>query len=282
MALTELDEIDDERFALLYEFLRLSPTYRSMSLLMRSKSESYAHSVNGSSPMERVAQTYRIFGNVYEIPYDEWVEVVKIRTSETKKIETVKILGKFSKLLTEEETNTRFKKAASELPQAEDLKKDFMLVSIPLQGNHQTVQDELKLLITQHVEDNGKRASQSSFAFQKNKLRTNTLTTALNVIHTKIVNPDAPLFVIGNSAGVSPENVTENDTPRNDANRRQRQRMEIFTSRYISRGFILAQNAALGKFPSLDELPSPLNLKFDWVELHKLYSHNLMDKFKIQ
>jgi hypothetical protein len=80
--------------------------------------------------------------------------------------------------------------------------------------------------------------------------------------------PKAKLFEVGNEADVSPTNWSDPKLKRNKVEANKRENMEIFTSRHLNRAYLLAENAARGKFPSFDPLPDdPGRPKFNYAQL---------------
>lgn len=281
MARAEYGDFNDPRFRLLHGFLRLSPIYRQMLLYMGMKN-GQDHPPRNNEGLDQVYNTCRFFGDVINTPYENWIIKIKEKLENPDPSLSIPSLGKFSKFMTAEEVSARINKSVMQMMEPGKQEKDFMILSLPLEGDQKSLIKSLQRLVETNVKNNSNEPSSLEFKFQSNKIQLFTLEIALRVIHTKIVNPDAPLFIIGNKAGVSPENITESDEPRTDKNRKQRQRMEIFTSRYLQRGLIFAQNAAIGKFPSLDDLPKQIShFSFRWQELNELYGQELNKEYSI-
>ena len=97
---------------------------------------------------------------------------------------------------------------------------------------------------------------------------------ARTVLRTRAAHPDEYLFVIGNMAEVSPINETDPSEKRAHVLDKRRT-MEIMTSRHLHRAYTLAENAARGRFPTLDPLPDdPARPKFDFkILLQDLEEH---------
>ena len=281
----KLADLNDERYELLFEFLKISQTYNFL-----------AHYTDFNSPLQNrshlymspdiadvkdrlrlnMTRAYLMFGNVRGASFQEWINSLRGKQAENSGDTSVAVLNKFSKLMNEDEIATRLAKLAPELADKDKHKTDFMLVSVPLSGDHQQIQHAFSKIVADHIEVSASENFTIEFDFEKNKIRTKTLHKYLEILRYKIANPDAPLFVIGNVAGVSPENYTDPNEKRNEINRGKRQKMEIFTSRYIHRATLVAQNAGQGKFPSLDEKPQA-KAQLDWEKLHELYHEELKD-----
>lgn len=100
-------------------------------------------------------------------------------------------------------------------------------------------------------------------------MREQTLKVALRVLRARAALPNERLFVIGNKTNVSPANATSNFSQRargEDSDKRKQ--MEILTSRHLHRAYLLAENAARGRFPTLDPLSdAPNRPQFDYKQL---------------
>jgi hypothetical protein len=130
-----------------------------------------------------------------------------------------------------------------------------VLVAVPLHGDQKALQRELSKLLDEATNTLGEDIPITPFQFERNKIRSLTLTTAMRVLRARAALPDKRLFVVGNRAKVSLSNVTEEKATRKDRSIADARRsMEILTSRWLHRGYLLAENAARGRFPSLEPL----------------------------
>jgi len=106
-----------------------------------------------------------------------------------------------------------------------------------------------------------------------NKIRADMLDNAYRVTLYRAANPDKKLLEIGIEAGVSP--ATFNANTKEWDLERQRD-LESMTSRLLRKAYRLSENAARGKFPSLDPVFGG-NTTFDWKVLGQQY-HEYLSK----
>lgn len=103
-----------------------------------------------------------------------------------------------------------------------------------------------------------------------NKTRERTLVMAMRVLLAKLSAPKAKLYQIGNGTKIAPHYWTDETRRRSDGQDGQRRMMEIVTARQLNRAYLFAENAARGRFPSLEPLaPDPARPEFDYAKLRK-------------
>jgi len=103
-----------------------------------------------------------------------------------------------------------------------------------------------------------------------NKMRERTLVMAMRVLLARLSAPKAKLYQIGNGTKIAPHYWTDEKRRRSDDQDVQRRMMEIVTARQLNRAYLLAENAARGRLPSLDPLPpDPARPEFDYPTLRK-------------
>src|ERR1035438_3205486 len=113
------------------------------------------------------------------------------------------------------------------------------------------------------------RPSSSHYQMIGDRSREDKVRQAMRVLRAKARRPKAPLFDIGKrSINSVYANAKAEDYD-------QRRLLEQQTSKYLQDAYLLAENAALGRFPSLDHLPpDPNRPKFNYFALrHQLASY---------
>ena len=270
----ELAVVADWRYRRFYEFLQLSPSYRLANLIAQGKLDRSECVL--PTDFELVEATYSAFGDVTRtIFWDWWLKTAQYQFG-------VSATPRAKSLL-----RVEMRKEVDDdmIRSTHDQLDEFVLVDRPAQGNLATLviaiplQNDRKALlkdISRLIDEAyGKGAAQSGIApwhMIKNKMREQTLIQARKVVLGRAARPKAKLFVIGNITNVSPANWSDEKLKRDKVEANKRENMEILTSRHLHRAYILAENAARGRFPSLDPLPSDRNRpNFDFVELQNQF-----------
>lgn len=268
----ELSIVADWRYQQFFQFLQLSPSYRLAHLIAVGKIDRTKCVL--PTDFETVEATYAAFGDVSRSHFWKWwVNKAQYQfgvsaTPKAKPLLKVK--------LREDVTDAMIKATHEQLD-------EFVLVDRPAQGNLATLvlaiplQNDRKALlkeVAKLIDDAyGKERQQSGIApyhMIRNKMREHTLIKAREVVWGRAARPKAKLFVIGNITKVSPANWSDPELKRDKIEGNKREAMEILTSRHLNRAYTLAENAARGKFPSLDPLPpDDARPKFNYVTIQR-------------
>ena len=277
----ELSVVADWRYQQFFQFLQLSPSYRLAHLIAQGKIDRAARA--RPADLDEVEKTYRAFGDVTRtIFFDWWLNTAQYQFGVSAAPRTKSLLRIEMR---EEVTEEMIKATHKQLD-------EFVLVHRPAQGNLATLviaiplQNDRKALlkeVSQRIDEAyGKEREQKGIApyhMIRNKMREQTLVKARQVVWGRAARPKAKLFVIGNITNVSPANWSDPKLKRDKVEANKRENMEILTSRHLNRAYLLAENAARGKFPSLDPLPADeARPRFNYVRLHnqlKTYMEHL-------
>ena len=144
-----------------------------------------------------------------------------------------------------------------------------VVLAVPLDGDRRKILKRVSEMLDRFYNVKIHQTSSAPYQLIHDKTRKATLATAMRVLRKRADYPDAPLFVIGNKSKIQTQYETDEKVKRIDVVRDQRRRMEILTSLHLHRAYLFAENAARGKFPSLDPLPVDQNRpKFEPVRLH--------------
>jgi len=268
----ELSVVADWRYRQFFSFLQISPSYRLAHLIAVGELDRTAQLL--PSDFERVEATYRAFGDVSRTQFwNWWLEKAQYQfgVSAAPKAKTL-LRVDVRQTVTEEMIATTH----GELD-------EFVLVDRPAQGSLATLvlaiplQNDRKALlkqVSQLIEAAyGKEREQQGIApyhMVRNKMREQTLIMAMRVLRARAARPKDKLFVIGNLTNVSPAHWSDVKLKRDKVEANKRENMEILTSRHLHRAYLLAENAARAKFPSLDTLPpDAARPGFDYVQLHQ-------------
>ncbi len=253
----------DWRYPQLLEYLKVSPSYRLAHLI--STGEIERDSCPLPQDFELVEQTYQAFGDVYRTSFTEWwLNIAQFRfgVSAAPKPHTFirlrhrEVVPEVSIYEVRDafERYTMVERPSEGLPAA-------LVVAIPVSRDRKRMLRDLEALIDREFGPEHEEAAGLSAKLIDNKMRENTMETARRVLFERCLKPDARLFEIGNATGIAPEFWTDEKKQRSDDREIdfKRQMMEITTSRQVHRAYLLAENAARGRFPALDALPSDPN-----------------------
>ena len=266
----------DWRYPQLFDFLQISPSYRLAHFVARGEI------APGSRPLprdfEQVERTYRAFGGVYRTYFGEWW----FRTAQFRfGVSTVPKPHKFLRLNELEDAPNEPAEAiraaldrytAVERP-AEGMPAS-LIVAIPVSRDRRRVMREIEALIEREF---GPERSDDPETFMRlidNKMREQTLINAMRVLQAQSAVPRAPLYMVGNYAKIAPHYWTDPKIKRRESPEvlEKRMMMEIVTSRQLRRAYLLAENAARGRFPCLDPLPEdPARPQFNYAVLGRQF-----------
>jgi hypothetical protein len=262
----------DWRYPLLFEFLRVSPSYRlahliATGVLPRDEQPLPADFVE-------VEGTYRLFGPVYDLTFAKWwltVGQFQFGISAATRPHAVLRIGQHEEVTQQQldEAREGLERYATEQRVVEG-QPASLVVAIPVSRDRQRMLRELAALIEREFGEEA-RGEQPVFArVLVNKIREHTLETALRVLFARSAQPKSRLFELGNQTDVAPAYWTDQDAKRRDDHEvnHKRRIMEIATSRQLQRAYLFAENAARGRFPSLEALPDdPNRPHFDYQQL---------------
>jgi len=270
----ELSVVADWRYRHFFQYLQVSPSYRLAHLIAVGRLDRKAQSL--PKDFSAVEATYAAFGDVSRTHFwDWWIKTAQYQFGVSAQAQPKTLLRVD---LREQVTEETIKSTHAELD-------EFVLVDRPAQGNLATLvmaiplQPNRKALLKQVSAmidaAYGKEREQKGIApyhMQRNKMREATLKMAMRVLRARAARPKDKLFVIGNLTNVSPSNWSDERLKRDLIEANKRENMEVLTSRHLHRAYLLAENAARGKFPSLEALPNDLaRPHFDYQQLHRQF-----------
>lgn len=262
----------DWRYPHLFDFLQISPSYRLAHLIATGKIE------RGSRPLpadfEEVEQTYLAFGSVYETYFGEWwFKVAQFRFG----VSAIPKPHTFLRLKHLEEAPSDPQEAIrtallryTEIERPSEGMPAALLVAIPVSRDRQRVLNEIKTLIEREFGPENQDTAGLTAKLVNNKMRESTLILAMRVLLARASVPNAKLYEVGNHTKVAPHYWTDTKIRRrdNETVERRRRLMEIVTARHLQRAYLIAENAARGRFPCLDPLPDdPARPVFDYPQI---------------
>ena len=264
----------DWRYPHLFDFLQISPSYRLAHLIATGKIE------RGRRPLpadfEEVERTYYAFGSVYRTYFGEWwFKVAQFRFG----VSAVPMPHTFLRLKHLEEAPADPQEAIrtallryTEIERPSEGMPAALLVAIPVSRDRQRVLNEIKALIEREFGPENQDTAGLTAKLINNKMRENTLILAMRVLLARASIPKAKLYQVGNHMKVAPHYWTDEQIRRRDdeAVEKKRRMMEIVTARHLQRAYVIAENAARGRFPCLDPLPNdPARPEFNYSVIGK-------------
>lgn len=258
----------DWRFQMFFEYLRISPSY---TLATKCKDiGQLAKELGNSQQAALVWNTYQNVGNVFEMLYREWwlgrgialfgVHSARPRVEDVQRMSaspsTDELLaasyGKLGQFI-----STRYK--AQGMPES-------LLVSIPLRMKRTTILKQLKALLDANIPSQS--PPKKVYELEKNKMRQSRLLMGLRLIYMRAARPDDELWRVASRAKISKKhNSLDPAAKKKTANTGEGRRMlTIMASRLKHDSLVIAENAAQGRFPSLEAVATS---HFDFNQLGK-------------
>jgi len=244
----------DWRFQMLFEYLRISPSY---ALAHTLKNEvALAEALGDAARAARVWKTYTDIGNVHEVLYRDWwlrngLKLFGVHTAKPKSEKITRLShGVSDEVLSEQSVqsitaylNGNFKQQGA---------PDSVLVSIPLGQKRMTIMRQLrKLLDDANLEPIYQ--PQATYMLENNKMRYRRLLAGLRLVYMRSARPNDALWRIATRAKISTtHNTLDPLAQRKEAKTADARRMlTIMASRLLHDVLLMSENAAQGIFPSL-------------------------------
>jgi hypothetical protein len=261
----------DFRYEHFFDYLLLSPSYRLAGRYRNGRIKPGREQL--PPDFDEVLKTYDAFGDVVQIGFEQWwAEKAQFQFGIASNPR-----GSLLMKLDVKETAS-----PSVLKNLKAALKHYLDVDRPGQGNRAMVVLALPIfanrIVMTHEFDRLLNESGIPLKDPKeiypyrlidNKIRSDLMDNAYRVTLYRAAHPEKKLLEIGMETGVSPATFNENTK---DWDFEKRRDLENMTSRLIRKAYRLAENAARGRFPSLDSLPAaPGRTKFDYEALHKAY-----------
>jgi hypothetical protein len=273
----ELSITSDWRYPHFMLFLQLSPSYRLARLISTGEVDPRAVALPRDFPS--VEKTYRAFGDLTRTYFWRWwITTAQYQFGVSVKPEP-KVLFKFD--LNQQPSDTdigRAREALNEylfVDRPAQSNPATLIAALPIHGDRKSMVRVFNKLLGPIYGTDKLPVRVVPYSLIHNKIREPTLLKALRVVRARAAaaatgeKKKKRLFVIGNLLKVSARNATDERTSPVDA-KVQRRHMEILTSRQLHNAYLLAENAARGRFPSFDPLPNdPARPKFDYAVMHR-------------
>lgn len=262
----------DWRFQMLFEYLRISPSYTLASQCQNEKA--LAEALGDQAWAARVWNTYRDIGNVYGAMYRDWwlSNGLRLFGIHTAKPKTQLIAKLHHSETSDQQTSVNNLDAYLTSAYQQQGQPDSILVSIPLGQKRMTIMRQLRKLLD---EANKEPIYQPNalYPLEINKMRYRRLLAGLRLVYMQAARPDEELWRVATRARISINHGTlnPNSDKKNAKDAESRRMLTIMASRLMRDTLIIAENAAQGRFPTMD--PTSVKL-FDFEALQKIIHAN--------
>jgi hypothetical protein len=245
----------DWRFLLFFQFLRISPSY-ALALDCEREQE-LAERLGSAERARKVWRTRRDMGDVFTVLFKDWwqargLSLFGIHTAKPR------VVG-IRRLRPNEDADERRKRVGAayrrfvEGRYREQGNPDSVLISVPLGMKPALMVRQLKQLLAAVQAEHPPELPVAAYALEENKLREARLLACLRLIYKRSARPDEELWRAAARAKISETHVVDPLAKKKDAKSAEARRMlTIMASRLSRDALMIAENAAAGKFPSME------------------------------
>ncbi|MFN3226624.1 MAG: hypothetical protein ACE360_10300 [Hyphomicrobiales bacterium] len=263
---------DPYRYALWYEFLRLSPSYE----LARLKTAGRKLDKEAlPADFEQVEQVYRSLGNVRRYDFDEWWRKVGLNEFgiSTEKPQ-VWFVGHTHK--SDEDQWMIAEGVQDYLDNEWDTfgLPPTLFVAIPLNMSTDAILKDVQDLVAKR--DVGERAhiTRANFKLAEGRFRAGAYREYYEYVKLKTIYPNYPYWKLPELVGGNGEDTT--GLPLKKAKKAdhlvdKHKKLSNHARRCVERARIMAESAARGLFPNHDKEKCPHALPFDYKDIRKVF-----------
>ena len=256
------------RFRQFFNFLQVSPSYELARLASIGK-------LDPKRPRPKdfadVMRTFKAFGDTRQTEFwDWWIKRAQFQFGMSQEPAVALIMDADAGRQVSDSDIQQGKSALQHYWETQRPNEGLpaaLVLAIPLNGGRNKILKRATEVVDRFYNPKVHQATGAPYQLIHDKTREATLVTAMRVLRARAALPNAKLFVIGNRSKIQTQ--YETDEKLKLYNSEQRRHMAILTSRHFKNAYLFAENAARGKFPSLDPLPAdPNRPKFNPVKLH--------------
>jgi len=279
-----------EYVAVMIEFLKISPSYALADLIIKRKLNTNdqhkliikLYQKNKNTPLSnagikelitdfsRVLSTYALYGDITKISFDDWWKKtgLDLYGIEHRRPSVRKIAG----ITKNESIDIHFHRALD----------DYFIKHRPIEGNPHVLILGIPLglpkrllfkQITRYIDEANipviSRSKKGKKPLAAKRLRYKPLMQILKLISFKALAPNKPQWQLAVALNLSPANSGEQDLHKFKAtknNVNHRYKLNVISSRMLTKGKLIAENAARDIFPSYTNISLPY---FDYQEIAK-------------
>lgn len=242
----------DWRFQMFFQYLRLSPSY-ALALECQNEEE-FAEKLGDRERASRIWKTRSDMGNVFEVLYKEWwlsrgLSLFGVH-SQKPKIELIsRNIPMQSDSLLVRESQKQIKQYFDGSFQTQG-RPDSVVLSIPLNQKASITVRQLKKLLTE-IKAVPPVLPEVAYPLEANKMRYQRLMDGVRLVYMRSAKPDEELWRVASRAKISRTHILDPSSPKKDARSAEARRMlTIMASRLLHDSITIAENAAMGIFPS--------------------------------
>lgn len=258
------------RYLLYFQYLRISPSY-----LMATQCQSEAELSDLLKDPEKAKQVWKTkndMGNVYKALFRGWwlkrgLNLFGVH-AEQPKTQTIARIGPVYSDFSETDVHQAYDNFYSG-DYNEQGKPDSIVVSIPLSLKSTTTIKQLKQLIAEAKSQTPVTPPKTIYRLETNKLQERRLLTGLRLVLIRTARPKHELWRIAAMAKISRshQGIQADANKKDSKNAEGRRILTIMASRLLHDTLVIAENAAMGVFPSTK--PTSID-HFDALELQKI------------
>ena len=252
-----------------FEYLAISPSYQ-LAHLHSTVGLTAAQAASKPADFDVVLAVYKNLGNVHEVLFDNWFSERAVayfgHPGRKPRVETIGFLG----LDEDKKRMSRHRLKRAERHWERDGGHPSRVVAIPNGLPYSAVARQIKELVKKSSKVEAPVVlPDPQYPLIGKRIRPETYKGYLKVVRCRAEFPNWDLWQIGLKAELSRtythqlgevEHVTP--TAKNESARRS---LDVMVNRAIARVKLLSENAARGKFPSLDDCPHALSLDWDLI-----------------
>ena len=267
----------DWRYEQFFNFLQISPSYRLAHEIASGRIDRNAAEL--AYDFETVEACYQAFGDVWRINFWKWWITKAQYQFGTSAVPTVHQIARVE--VGNEPTEEELGKVHEEVDQylladrLAEAKPASLLLAVPLHGDRKHILKQFTDILDKAYDPKQHQRGIAAYQVTRNKIRLQTLKDAMRVLRARAALPNKKLFEVGNRSKISAAYETDETKPGFDYDRKRL--MEILTSRYLQRAYLVAEHAARGIFPSLDTLPDDkARPVFDYHQLQQQFKDYIL------
>ena len=265
------------RYELFFNYLRISPSY--FVAVFSESEEQLAARLGDAERAEKVWNTRQDVGNVYNMMFKEWwltcgINLFGVHTRRPEVRGIAYLTGNYpDRVLVShaEEELGNFLRGRYE----EQGRPDSILISVPLGQSRIKTSRELYDILKQQEERFPVSKPVPKYQLEQNKIQDQRLMLGYNLAFFKAVFPSWELWRVGAHARISKKHAALSPlTDKKDIhNAEARRGLTMIASRMYKETLTIAENAAIGKFPSLEPIElTDIDLRRHGRELSRVES----------
>lgn len=249
----------DWRYLMFHGYLRISPSY---ALALQSDTIDAFSQRWPDAELERlhqVWQTRQDLGNVFRLLFKDWwlergLRCFGIHAQRPRVIPLARLSPREADERLTAVSRARVARYISDRYQQQG-RPDTLLIAIPLAQRASLSLKQVKRVINQAVTKTPPLQPAPTYQLQANKMQMQRLVDGLRLVYFRAARPKEELWRVASRARISATHQLDPDTPKKDVtNANSRRLLTIMASRLLRETLIVAEHAAMGRFPCNEPL----------------------------